>query len=214
MSRGRIIGLGIILLALMATGCAAPQFTYVTNSGAHTYFKVPSDWRQISASSLQKATNNGGQQPSTVWSVGYDASSRPAAQDALSPANVQPFAYSVVAPVNQAMTNALSYNELRDFFLPVTPTARATAARGGFPLTGFHLLRDTMLTPGEGVHGVRVTFEYAYPGGSVNTFDQVALTNADDTEVYLLLVHCLASCYSSHHTEIDTVMNSFTVRSQ
>jgi hypothetical protein len=214
MSRGRIIGLGMILLALMATGCAAPQFTYVTNSGAHTYFKVPSDWRQISASSLHKATSNGGQQPSTVWSVGYDASSRPAAEDALSPANVQPFAYSVVAPVNQATTNALSYNELRDFFLPVTPTARATAAKGGFPLTGFHLLRDSMLTPGEGVHGVRVTFEYAYPGGSLNTFDQVALTNADDTEVYLLLVHCLASCYSSHQTEIDTVMKSFTVRSQ
>jgi hypothetical protein len=213
MSRGRIIGLGMILLALMVTGCAAPQFTYVTNSDAHTYFKVPSDWRQISASSLQKATNNGGQQPSTVWSVGYDASSRPAAEDALSSANVQPFAYSVVAPVNQATTNALSYNQLRDFFLPVTPTARATAAKGGFPLTGFHLLRDAMLTPGQGVHGVRVAFEYAYPDGSVNTFDQVALTNADDTEVYLLLVHCLASCYSSHQNEIDTVMKSFTVRS-
>jgi hypothetical protein len=213
MIRGRSIGLSMILLALVVSGCAAPQFTYVTNSSAHTYFKVPSGWRQISSSALAKAVTNGGRQPPSVWSVGYDASSTPAAEDALSSANVQPFAYSVVAPVNQATTNALSYNELRDFFLPVTPAARSTAAQRGFPLTHFHLLRDTMLTPGQGVHGVRVTFEYAYPGGSVNTFDQVALTNADDTEVYLLLVHCLASCYSSHQSQIDTVMKSFTVRS-
>ena len=137
MSRGRIIGLGMILLALMVTGCAAPQFTYVTNSGAHTYFKVPSGWRQISDSSLQKAINNGGKQPSTVWSVGYDASSRPAAEDALSSANLQPFAYSVVAPVNQTTTNSLSYNELRDFFLPVTATARTTATQGRVPAHQF-----------------------------------------------------------------------------
>jgi hypothetical protein len=213
MSRGRSIGLCMLLLALVVTGCAAPQFTYVTNSGAHTYFKVPSAWRQISSSSLDKAVNNGSKQPSSVWSVGYDASARPTAEDALGARNAQPFAYSVVAPVNQATTNALSYNELRDFFLPVTSSARAAAAKSGFPLTNFHLIRDAMLTPGQGVHGVRVTFDYAYPDGSVNTFDQVALTNADDTEVYLLLVHCLATCYSTHHSEIDTVMQSFTVRS-
>jgi hypothetical protein len=80
-------------------------------------------------------------------------------------------------------------------------------------LTDFHLLRDATMTPGQGVHGVRVTFQYTYPGIGADTFDQVALTNADDTEVYLLLVHCLASCYSKHQSQIDTVMNSFTVRS-
>ena len=148
-----------------------------------------------------------------MWSVGYDADLRPAANHVLGATDLAPFAYSVVAPLNQTTTNALSYNELRDFFLPVTSAARAAAAKSGFPLTNFHLLRDAMLTPGQGVHGVRVTFDYTYPGGSANTFDQVALTNADDTEVYLLLVHCLATCYSKHHSEIDTVMKSFTVRS-
>ena len=33
MSRGRSIALGMVLLALLVTGCAAPQFTYVTKSG-------------------------------------------------------------------------------------------------------------------------------------------------------------------------------------
>ncbi len=211
MSRGRFIGLGLVLLALLVTGCAAPQFTYVTNSGAHTYFKVPNDWRQIADAKLYAAVKSRPQ--SGVWSVGYDADSRPAADHVLGATDTAPFAYSVVAPVNQTTTNSLSYNELRDFFLPVTAAGRATAAKSGFPLTDFHLLRDSTLTLAQGVHGVRVTFEYTYPGVGINTFDQVALTNADDTEVYLLLVHCLASCYSKHQSQIDTVMNSFTVRS-
>lgn len=50
------------------------------------------------------------------------------------------------------------------------------------------------------MHGGRVTFGYTYPGIGTNTFDQVAPTNADDTEVYLLLVHGLSSCYSKHHS--------------
>ena len=211
MSRGRFTGLGMTLLALLVTGCAAPQFTYVTNSGAHTYFKVPERWSQIGNSALYAAVKSTPQ--SGVWSVGYDGDTRPAADHVLGATDAAPFAYSVVAPVNQATTNSLSYNELRDFFLPVTAAGRAAAAKSGFPLTGFHLLRDTTLSLAQGVHGVRVTFDYTYPGVGINTFDQVALTNADDTEVYLLLVHCLASCYSKHHSEIDTVMNSFTVRS-
>jgi hypothetical protein len=211
MSRGRAIGLGMMLLALLVAGCAAPQFTYVTNSSAHTYFKVPNGWRQITSSALNAAVKSAPQ--SGVWTVGYDGDIRPAANHVLGATDGAPFVYSVVAPVSQATTNSLSYNELRDFFLPVTAASRATAAKSGFPLTGFRLLRDATLTPAQGVHGVRVTFEYTYPGVGINTFDQVALTNADDTEVYLLLVHCLASCYSKHHSEIDTVMNSFTVRS-
>ena len=211
MSRGRAIGLGMMLLALLVTGCAAPQFTYVTNSSQHTYFKVPGGWEQITSSALYAAVRS--QPQSGVWSVGYDGDMKPAADHVIGATDAAPFAYSVVAPVNQATTNSLSYNELRDFFLPVTAVGRATAAKSGFPLTNFHLLRDSMLTLAQGVHGVRVTFEYTYPGVGTNTFDQVALTNADDTEVYLLLVHCLASCYSKHQSQIDTVMNSFTVRS-
>ena len=214
MTRGRIVGLWVVLLGLAVAGCAAPQFTYVTNSSQHTYFKVPSGWRQISAGALAAAVNGGSSKPQAgVWTVGYDGSTQPEANHVLGAENQQPFAYSVVAAVNQTTTNELSYNDLRDFFLPVTSAARSTAARSGFPLTNFKLISDSMLELSQGVHGVREIYDYSYPDGSVNTFDQVALTNADDTEVYLLLVHCLASCYSKHQSEIDTVMKSFTVRS-
>jgi hypothetical protein len=41
----------------------------------------------------------------------------------------------------------------------------------------------------------------------------VALTNADQTVFYLLLLHCTTSCYSSDQSEINDVMSSFTIRS-
>jgi hypothetical protein len=62
------------------------------------------------------------------------------------------------------------------------------------------------------VHGVRETFDYTY-NGAADTFDEVALTNADQTVVYLLLLHCTTSCYSSDQSEINDVMSSFTIRS-
>ena len=107
-----------------------------------------------------------------------------------------------------------SYDSLRDFFLPVTSTARQNASTQGFPLTGFKQIRDQVLTFGQGVHGVRETFDYTYTGGITDTFDEIALTNADQTVVYLLVLHCTTSCYSNDQTEINDVMSSFTIRSQ
>jgi hypothetical protein len=47
----------------------------------------------------------------------------------------------------------------------------------------------------------------------VSTFDEDVLTNADQTEVYFLLVHCSDTCYTQNENNINTVMSSFTVGS-
>ena len=215
MRKGGLVAAAMMamLLAALVSACGAPAYTYVTNSDAHTYFKVPRDWQKIDSKELVKAVSGGATLPPSVWTVGYDANPRPAAEDVLSPKANKPFAYAVVEQVNEQTSSILSYNLLRDFFLPVTDDARKTAANDGFSLTGFHLIRSSVLTPGQGFHGVRETFDYTYPDGSQNTFDQVALTNADSTEVYVLLVHCLSTCYNSDASQIDSVMKSFTVRS-
>jgi hypothetical protein len=202
-------------LTLLLAGCAAPAFTYVTNSTAHTYFKVPHDWSKIDTGALESVVTGGSATtpPPSVWAVGYDGSTSPTAIDALNSRTARPFVYAVVEPVNRRTTNNLSYNILRNFFLPVTTDARQNAAKVGFRLTNFRLLSDNMIDIGQGIHGIREIYDYTYPDGSTDTFDQVALTNADDTEVYLLLAHCLATCYSQHSSQINTVMTSFTVRS-
>ena len=202
-----------MLLAALVSACGAPAYTYVTNSDAHTYFKVPRDWQKIDSKELVKAISGGATLPPSVWTVGYDANPKcrpPRTCSAPRPTSRSPTRWWSRSAAPRAV---LSYNLLRDFFLPVTDDAGRTAAKDGFSLTGFHLIRSSVLTPGQGFHGVRETFDYTYPDGSQNTFDQVALTNADSTEVYVLLVHCLATCYNSDASQIDSVMKSFTVRS-
>ena len=203
-----LVGGCALLLGVTVAGCGAPQYTYVANSSANTYFKVPYGWHEISASALKKITGSS----SGVWTVAYQAGSRPNASDFLSFDSSQPFVFAEIGTLSSTGMNELSYDSLRDFFLPVTSTARSTASSEGFPFTGFSQIRDQVLTPGQGVHGVRETFDYT-DNGVTDTFDEIALTNPDQTEVYFLVLHCTSSCYSSDKTEINDVMSSFTIRS-
>lgn len=212
-----LAGVVAVLVAVLVAGCAAPRYTYVADSGTsdQTYFKVPGGWHKVPDKSLAAALNGGKAPsgPSGVWSVGYDGSTAPSAGHVLSASAAQPFVFAMVGKLNSTAQSNMSYNQLRDFFLPVTAAARQSAAQQGFPLTRFHLLHDTVLEPGHGVHGIRVTFQYTYPGGTTDTFDQVAFTNSDSSKVFVLFMHCMATCYQHHQGEINTVMKSFTVRS-
>ena len=214
MRRG-LAGLWLVLIVVIVSACGAPQYTYVASSDSHAFFKVPGGWHKISDSALAHALQGGSSsaEPVGVWSAGYDGSAAPSASHVFGAVVKQPFAFALVEPLSSTASASMSYNQLRDIFLPVTSASRQNAAQSGFPLTKFQLLRNTVLTQGQGVHGVRVTFDYTFPNGTADTFDQVALTNADSTEIYLLVLHCTAACYQQHHSEIDTVMQSFTVRS-
>ena len=208
-----LVGVCALLLGLGVTlsGCAAPQFTYVANSGQSTYFKVPNAWHKISdaslASQLKSTIGAGG------WTIAYEAGVKPTASDFLSFGTAHPFVFADVGQLTPTASNQMSYDVLRDLLFPVTSTARQNAATQGYPLTDFKQIRDQTLRLSQGVHGVRETFEYSY-NGIADTFDQVALTNADQTVFYLLLLHCTSSCYSSDQSEINDVMSSFTIRSQ
>jgi hypothetical protein len=213
-AKGLVGGCALLLgVTVTVTGCGAPQFTYVANSGASTYFKVPSGWHKISDSSLNSelrvATGGSG----GGWMVAYEAGRKPAATDFLSFDTAHPFVFAEIGTLTSTASSQLSYDTLRDFFLPVTSTARTNAAQQGFPLTSFQQIRDQVLMLRQGVHGVRETFDYTYTGGIADTFDEIALTNADQTVVYLLVLHCTTSCYSNDQTEINDVMSSFTIRS-
>jgi hypothetical protein len=209
-------GLGALLAAIAAAGCTAPQFTYVADGAANTYFKVPYNWHKISDQSLAaqfKSPRTLSGQAGGVWAVAYDAAPAPAVAHMFSPIAREPFAFAFVVPLTAAGSSSMSYNVLRDVMFPVTQADRQAAVRSRYPLTGFRLLRDLVLSQSQGVHGVWDTFDYTYPGGITDTIDQVALTNADSTQLYVLEMHCLASCYTHNQNEFNAIMSSFTVRS-
>jgi hypothetical protein len=207
-----LVGGCALLLGVTVTGCGAPQYTYVANSSESTYFKVPNGWHKIDGSALQRAMEAVLGSAGGGWQVAYEAGRTPTANDFLSFGASQPFVFAEVGNLTSAGSQALSYDALRDFFLPVTSAARQSEP-AGFPLTNFKQIRDQVLTPGLGVHGVRETFEYTLNGSQTDTFDEIALTNAVQTIVYFMVLHCTTSCYSSDQTAINDVMSSFTIRS-
>ena len=208
-----LVGGCALLLGVTLSGCAAPQFTYVANTGQSTYFKVPNGWHKISDSSLSSELRAVAGSSGGGWTVAYEAGGKPTAGDFLSFGTSQPFVFAEVGELTSSASSELSYDTLRDFFLPVTSTARQNAAAQGFPFTNFKQIRDQVLTLAQGVHGVRETYDYTENGGVEDTFDEVALTNAVQTVVYLLVLHCTSSCYSNDQTQINDVMSSFTIRS-
>ncbi|HLK72410.1 MAG TPA: hypothetical protein VKU77_02045 [Streptosporangiaceae bacterium] len=183
----------------------------MANSNESTYFKVPHSWHQISGSALTKIESEL-QYPAGAWQVAYEAGGTPNASDFLGFGSTHPFVFAEIGSLTPAGSQDLSYNVLRDIFLPVTSTARQNEP-SGYPLTNFKQIRDQNLTPGRGVHGVRETFDYTLQGGPTDTFDEIALTNAEQTVIYFLVLHCTTSCYSSDQTAINDVMSSFTIRS-
>ena len=75
-------GLGVLLVAIIATGCAAPQFTYVSDTPANAYFKVPFGWHKISDGSLADQFKSPGStlgHAAGLWDVAYDAAAAPTA---------------------------------------------------------------------------------------------------------------------------------------
>jgi hypothetical protein len=206
-----LVGGCAVLLGVTVTGCGAPQYTYVANSSESTYFKVPNGWHKIDGSALEKAYEEVYGTAGAGWQVAYQAGSNPSAENFLGFDSSQPFVFAEVGTLTAAGSQELSYDALKDFFLPVTSTARGQEG-SNFPLTDFKQIRDEQLTPGLGVHGVRETFDYTL-AGQTDTFDEIALTNADQNTVYFLVLHCTTSCYSNDQTQINDVMSSFTIRS-
>lgn len=215
-TRGLTGGLAFLLTGALATvglsGCGAPAYTYVADSSAGTYYKVPSGWHQISQKDLNAAIDKAGGSSAGIWTTAFDANSVPSVDHNGSVTLDQPYVIAQVLPLSATGTNELSYDFMRDIWLPVTSSARQTAAQEGFGGTNFTQSRDQMISAKQGVHGVRETFQYTIEG-QANTFDEEVLTNADQTELYLLQVHCTQTCYTKNANNIDTVMSSFTVGS-
>jgi hypothetical protein len=194
------------------SACGSPAYTYVADSSAGTYYKVPSQWHQISQKDLSAMVAAAGSSSSGVWLTAFDGNSAPSTNDNSSVSLSQPFLFAQVGQLSSTGSSELSYDAMRDFWLPVTAATRQTDASEGFPGTNFTQLRDETISGKQGVHGVRETFEYTF-SGVTDTFDEVVLTNADQTELYTVQVHCTQTCYSQNQNNINTVMTSFTVGS-
>jgi hypothetical protein len=202
-----LIVLGLIT-GIATTACAA-QYTYVTDSGDNAYFKVPPDWHQVSQSSLESAEGPSNTIGSYLWSRAYDSSSTPSVKDILS-STPKPVVYAAVLSLSSSERSQVSYNTMRDLFLPVTSAARSAAQQSGEQLTGFQSISDQVISNGNGYRGIREIFDYTF-GDTPETFDLTVLTDSATTKLYFMLVQCTEQSFVANYSQISQVVNSFTV---
>jgi hypothetical protein len=229
----RIGALTVVLAGVLLAGaaCSKPAYTYVANQDDKTYFKVPSGWTSVDPKPVNEyfmARLTKSDEDSqlvqnierTSWSVEYDSASQPSGVHLVTQYPTEsPVIYSLVVHPPPSAQDAISFDLLRDLFLPVTVSARIAAEtnaeqQGGTFLQNFELLDDEQLTPVPGVHGVRVIFNYMLNSGVLHTFDLTALTNDAASTLYVILARCTADCFRQRIVEINDIVTSFTVWSK
>jgi hypothetical protein len=210
-----LVAAGTLLAAL--AGCAAPAYTYASDSADQAYFKVPASWPEVNPEALANtqaallSKSAAGQAGGAfAWSRAYSAVADPGAIDVLT-GSASPMVYASVQRLRDSLRASLSFDYMRDLLFPVTPQARQEAAADGDKLAGFALISSSTITASDGVRGINELFEYDIHG-QPDAFDQTVLTNSATTKLYLLLVQCSQGCFAAHAAQIKAVVESFTVR--
>ena len=90
----------------------------------------------------------------------------PSADHLLGQHSAAPAVFIGVRDVPELARGQISLDLLRDLFRPVSAAAREEAAMNpASPFSGFSLMTDEVLTPGDGLRGVHVVYRYRISGG-------------------------------------------------
>jgi hypothetical protein len=205
----------LVLAAAVLAGCGAPEYSYVANSADHTYLRVPASWAALDGKELGLAfgidptldENQG------LWLAGYDADASPSTTHLVGSHAAAPVVVVGVRDVPPLARGQISLDVMRDLFRPVSPSARQrVAASPVSPFSGFTLIVDEVVAPGDGLRGVHSVYRYRIQGGPTQVFDQKVYVNDDASKLYMFFVRCSTECYEKRRQEIDSVVSSFTVR--
>jgi hypothetical protein len=205
----------VVALAGVLTACGSEHYTYVKNSAAQVYMKVPHSWKAISQEALDKevagdASSATGQLERIMsWHAAFDAGKKPSAEHIKATDVSDPVVWLMVRDLEPSISNTMSLDRMRNLSLPVTASSRQ--ASGLDETSGFELLADRQLNPRKGLYGVRTIFNYKF-GEHVQTFDQTVLINDRHSKLYYLLARCSAECYTARRSEMAAIVDSFTVR--
>ena len=203
------------------SGCSSkPSQIYAKNSDTGSYFTIPYGWHLITESELSKreskSTADGAadRAASVLWQEAYSPSKKVTAKDVFAlDAPSSPIAFVRVRSLLPNEVNEVSYNFLRDIFVPLTTWLNSStdSSSSPLPMTGFGMINESEFIA-KSAHGVRSTFSFTGQGDKSQTFDQTAVVSDDRTLMYILLVRSTTDYYQKHSKELDKISQSFTIR--
>ncbi|MFA9429931.1 hypothetical protein [Egicoccus sp. AB-alg2] len=188
------------LAVALAASCGGSGFRYVADRDAGVYFKLPDGWTTLPDEGVTEQFASPTADADTQRLIGFDAAPDPAVEHLLHPDAAHPAGLSRVRLLSIRERDQLSLAALRNEFLPVD----------SLPPGRVRLLASEDIETDTGLHGTESTFEIGLDEGTY-TLTQVVLVDAGTQVVYGLVVGCTQSCYAEQRSDIEAVVESWSI---
>lgn len=203
--RGVHVGALVLAAAVVAGACSGSGYRYVTNRAAGTYFKIPEEWELFEVSVEDRPDAVAPQRP---WQVVFDASPDPSI-DNLGDLGDHPVGFAkIISYTSESDRSSVSLASLRGLAINGQGDPLALIADGS---DSIELVDYQDVVTDDGYHGNRIVLNVKTTGGDFATVAQIAMLDPGTTKLYQLQVACLSSCFDRYRTEIDRLLDSWTI---
>jgi hypothetical protein len=211
--RRTIVAAWVLGAALVS--CGGPNYRYIANSQENLFFKVPKAWKVYQLTSSDKE-GRPAELPASVersWHLLIDASADPKPGHLLDHAQEAPFVEAQVYVLSRGANETMSLSDLRRLAYGFDPVLQDEGAPPQWKVVE-NSLKD--LSFPKGVTGTRVAVNIPDPKATTDTsktatLDVAAIHDTVNRRIYLLSTRCQSQCYVNNRSQIDDLMNSWTV---
>jgi hypothetical protein len=207
--RPRLFLAAVMVLAAALAACSDSGYHYVKNSDEGVFLKVPNDWQLYDESTYFRTVLS---KPSPAqldevrerdWAAAFDKDPDP------TPANLNildsrhPHGFARISEIGVDEHDTFSLASARNLVAPVDQLLEADAAQ---------VLDAEEFSLEGGFRGSHIVVNLALEKGGFTTLDQTVVTDADTTKLYVLVVGCSDNCYEKNKSEIESLVDSWTVK--
>jgi hypothetical protein len=199
----------LVVAAVLVAACSDSGYHYVKNSDEGVYFKVPNDWKLYDESTYFKAILD---EPSPTqldavldrdWAAAFDSDPDPSPKNLNALDSKHPHGFARVSEIGVDEHDTFSLEAARNLVAPVDELIQADAAQ---------ILDADEFTLDGGFRGSHIVVNLGLDKGGFTTLDQTVIVDADTTKVYVLVIGCSDDCYDKNKGEIESLVDSWTVK--
>ena len=196
----------LLALAVVGAACGESGFRYVGTSGDNVFLRVPADWTVFTPREMLEAS--GLEDGTYRWVVGFDAGPEPNIDRVLlNSAEFPefPVVMSFVRGINPGERDGFSLGSIRNAQFQID--GFVSEGRGEFLNYGDDVTFDG------GFHGARDKFRITFGVGARTslTVDQIGVVDPTTNSLYYVAAWCTSPCFADQQSQIDQVLQSWTV---
>ena len=198
-----------VLSTLVVAGCGGSGYTYHSNRDENLYFKLPDDWTVFDDEDIPTDALTPG-----MWVRGFTAGSDPTVEGVFSLTASEPRGFVFVEPLDVMERDTMSLRALRGTLLGTDAAGELLdplAYAQQFPDQLRILDYDGAVVYDHGPHGVHLRVAITPPGEDTAVIDQLVLTDAGTSRLYVLSIGCSLPCFEAHERQIEEVIDSWTL---